>query len=148
MSNTLEAVEQPVGGGFNAGETVEVDAEEAVKLSDAIAQNGGQDKPVQVKFQMSSSAGAGSALFHTYRSERRREQDRMEAMKRVKSEGIANKKFMERRKQTEDKLNEQTSKKRDKRRKRKEKQRLARKKKKGNDGAAAAEEDTVKTRDA
>ena len=54
MSNTLEAVEQPVGGGFNAGETVEVDAEEAVKLSDAIAQNGGQDKPVQVKFQMSS----------------------------------------------------------------------------------------------
>ena len=122
--STTEAGEEQFGAVFNAGDTVEVDAEEAIKLSEKAEGDG--NKPVQVKFQMSSNAGAGSSLFHTYRSERRREEDRLEALRRTKAEKIANEKFLERRKETEDRLKEQTNKKRNKRRKRKEKQRLAR----------------------
>ena len=122
--STTTARDEQFGAVFNAGETVEVDVEEALKSSKST--DGGESKPKKVQFHMSSNAGAGSALFHTYRSERRREEDRVEAMKRAKSEKLANEKFIERRKRAEDRLSEQTNKKRNKRRKRKEKQRLAR----------------------
>ena len=49
-----------------------------------------------IKFQYSSSAGAGSGLFHTYRHERRREEERIDKMLKDKEKRDAEEAFAQR----------------------------------------------------
>ena len=68
---------------------------------------------------MSSNAGAGSGLFHTYRSERRREEERLKRLREAKEKEIEGKAFAARKKAVQDELDRKTQKNRDKRKRRK-----------------------------
>ena len=79
-----------------------------------------------IKFQYSSSAGAGSGLFHTYRHERRREEERINKMLKDKEKRDAEEAFAQRKAATDKELEAKRAKNASKRQKAKNRKRFRR----------------------
>ena len=79
-----------------------------------------------IKFQYSSSAGAGSGLFHTYRHERRREEERVNKMLKDKEKRDAEEAFAQRKAAIDKELEAKRAKNASKRQKAKNRKRFRR----------------------
>lgn len=79
-----------------------------------------------IKFQYSSSAGAGSGLFHTYRHERRREEERVNKMLKAKEKKDAEEAFAQRKAAIDKELEAKRAKNVSKRQKAKDRKRFRR----------------------
>uniref|UniRef100_A0A0N4ZLJ6 PRKR-interacting protein 1 homolog n=1 Tax=Parastrongyloides trichosuri TaxID=131310 RepID=A0A0N4ZLJ6_PARTI len=87
-----------------------------------------QDAPDFVRNVVGSSAAAGSAEFHIFRNNRRKEYDRLEYIEKKAEKEELDKEYNLKRKKIEEEEAEKTAKKRAKRQKRKEKAKQNRKK--------------------
>ena len=91
-----------------------------------------------IKFQYSSSAGAGSGLFHTYRHERRREEERINKMLKDKEKRDAEEAFAQRKAATDKELEAKRAKNASKRQKAKNRKRFRRQQEKRSQEAKEA----------